>query len=172
MNDATLTLNGTRPSVRLERRLPDPPEVVWLALTEREQLREWFPCDVEVAGGHWEVGAAIVFRFPADVMDMTLSGEVLAVNEPKGLTYTWGDEVLSFELHNEGDGTRLVLTDELAPGFAARNAAGWEECLDRLVGAPPNEQSWSARFQAYTNAFEPVVGPQEGPPAAYKGKLS
>lgn len=45
-----------RPAVRLERQLADPPAVVWQALTDREQLRVWFPCDVIVAGGRWEVG--------------------------------------------------------------------------------------------------------------------
>jgi uncharacterized protein YndB with AHSA1/START domain len=35
MTDATLITDRTRPAVRLERDLPDPPEVVWAALTER-----------------------------------------------------------------------------------------------------------------------------------------
>src|SRR4029453_10155509 len=46
------------PDVRLDRRLPDPPAVVWRALTERQQLLSWFPSDVIVDGGRWEVGAA------------------------------------------------------------------------------------------------------------------
>ena len=45
MNDATLITDGigTRPAVRLERRLPDPPTVVWRAITEREQLHRVVP---------------------------------------------------------------------------------------------------------------------------------
>ena len=39
MNDATLITSGARPAVRLERHLGDPPSVVWLAITEREQLQ-------------------------------------------------------------------------------------------------------------------------------------
>lgn len=43
MKHATLITDGDQPAVRLERQLPDPPEVVWGALTEREQQRS-LPC--------------------------------------------------------------------------------------------------------------------------------
>ena len=169
MTDATLITEGTRPAVRLERRLPDPPAVVWRALTDREELKSWFPCDVVVADGRWEVGASITFPFPEDVIDMTLEGEVLEVDEPNVLAYTWGDDSLRFELTPDGDGTRLVLTDELPPGSAARNAAGWDTCLDRLAGAEAAPDAWRPRFEAYAAAFEPAIGAQEGPPSGYKG---
>ena len=61
MTDATLDTTGPKPAVRLERRLPDPPAVVWRAITERDQLKAWFPCDVIVEDGRWEAGAAITF---------------------------------------------------------------------------------------------------------------
>ena len=169
MSDGTLIRNGERPGVRLERVLADPPPVVWRAITDRAQLREWFPCDVEVEGGVWATGAAITFVFPADVIDMTLTGTVLEVDMPRSLAYTWGDEVLRFELSPEGEGTRLVLVDELPAAFAARNAAGWEDCLDRLQGLAPAPDAWREHFDAYAAAFEPALGPQEGPPAEYKG---
>jgi uncharacterized protein YndB with AHSA1/START domain len=172
MTGATLDTTGTRPAVRLERYLPDPPAVVWQAITDRAQLKEWFPCDVIVEGGRWEVGAAISFPFPPEVIDMTLAGTVLAVDEPKLLSYTWGDqETLRFELYPEGDGTRLVLIDQLEASAAARNAAGWEDCLDRLGGRPADSGAWRRRFAAYSAAFEPEIGPQEGPPADFKGEV-
>jgi uncharacterized protein YndB with AHSA1/START domain len=165
-----LDITGAQPAVRLERYLPDPPPAVWQALTDRERLKEWFPCDVIVEGGRWEVGAAISFPFPPEVADMTLAGTVLAVDEPKLLSYTWGeDEVLRFELHPEGAGTRLVLSDQLRASWAARNAAGWDDCLDRLAGRPGDPGAWRTRFAAYSAAFAPVIGAQEGPPAGYQG---
>jgi uncharacterized protein YndB with AHSA1/START domain len=170
MTDATLDTSGRQPAVRLERRLPDPPETVWRAITDREELKAWFPCEVIVEGGTWAPGAAISFPFPPEVIDMTLTGTVLAVEEPRLLSYTWGDnETLRFELFPDGDGTRLVLTDQLEPGSAARNAAGWEDCLDRLARRPPREGAWQERFTAYSAAFTPEIGPQDGPPAGYKG---
>jgi len=169
MNDGTLLADGPGPAVRLERHLPDPPSIVWLALTDREQLQAWFPCDVVVASGRWEVGAAITFVFPSDVIDMTLTGEVLVVDEPNALAFSWGEEILRFELSAADGGTHLVLVDELPAGIAARNAAGWEMCLDRLVGLNPGPDAWRAHYEAYVVAFEPALGPQEGPPAGYKG---
>jgi uncharacterized protein YndB with AHSA1/START domain len=169
MTNATLLTDRPRPAVKLERHIPDPPAVVWRALTEREQLLAWFPSDVIVDGAHWEPGAAISFPFPPEVIDMTLTGEVLEVDEPNVLAFTWGEETLRFELAPEGDGTLLVMIDELPASAAARNAAGWDTCLDRLAGLEPDADAWRPRFEAYAAAFEPALGPQEGPPAEYKG---
>lgn len=47
----------------------------------------------------------------------------------------------------------------------ARNAAGWEQCLDRLAGIEPAADSWQPRFERYAAAFEPTLGPQQGHPA-------
>jgi uncharacterized protein YndB with AHSA1/START domain len=142
--------------------------VVWRALTERDQLRSWFPSDVVVDGGEWVVGAALTFRLPLEVIDMTLTGEVLTVDEPHTLAFTWGEETLRFELSPKDGGTRLVLIDELFASAAARNAAGWDTCLDRLVGLDGVE--WQSRFERYAVAFEPALGAQEGPPAGYSGE--
>jgi uncharacterized protein YndB with AHSA1/START domain len=163
VTDATLITGEPRPAVRLERRLPDPPDVVWRALTERDQLRAWFPSDVI---GEWRVGAPLSFPFSPEVIDMTLTGEVLEVDAPHRLAFTWGAETLRFELHPDGDGTRLVLIDELPAAHAARNAAGWDTCLDRLAGREPGD--WQPRLERYAAAFAPALGPQEGPPAALR----
>jgi uncharacterized protein YndB with AHSA1/START domain len=167
MTDATLLTDRTRPAVRLERHLPDPPATVWLALTDRQRLAEWFPSDVEVEGGRWIEGAAIRFVFPPEVIDMTLEGRVVEVDEPHVLSFTWGDDLLRFELSESGTGTSLVVIDELPGSWAARNAAGWDECLDRLTGT--DGPGWQPRFEAYSAAFEPVFGAQEGPPPDHQG---
>ena len=82
MTDATLLTDRTRPALRLERHLPDPPETVWQALTDRDQLRSWFPSDLVVHGGRWEVGNTITFEFPPEVVDLTLSGAVGRGGQP------------------------------------------------------------------------------------------
>jgi len=169
MTDATLRQGGPRPAVRVERRLPDPPGVVWRAITDREQLRRWFPCDVEVEGAEWVVGARITFVFPPDVIEMTLTGKVLSVDPPGLLSYSWGEDILTFELQADGEGTLLALANELEAPHCARNAAGWDDCLDRLCGVTPQRDGWRTHFDAYVEAFSPVLGPQDGPPAGYKG---
>jgi hypothetical protein len=115
-------------------------------------------------------GAAITFPFPAEVIDMTLTGQVVEVDEPRLLSFTWGEELLRFDLTPAGSGTQLVVVDELDAGSAARNAVGWETCLDRLAGLDPASDDWQSRFQAYSERFEPRIGPQEGPPPGYKGE--
>lgn len=171
MTNATVTREHGRASVRLERRLRDHPTTVWRSLTDRELLRSWFPCDVVVDGGRWVLGAAISFTFPPDVIDMTLTGDVLDAEEGSRLSFRWGDEILRFELSEVGSDTLLVLVDELSPSHAARNAAGWEDCLDRLMGRAVAPHTWRERFAQYQRDFEPILGPQEGPPAGYKGTL-
>jgi uncharacterized protein YndB with AHSA1/START domain len=163
MNDGVVETSGGRPKVRFERELRQSPTEVWRALTDSDELRGWFPTDIETDG--WKVGAALRFVFREDE-GPTLTGTVLELDEPSVLAYTWGEETLRFELTPlPGGGTRLVLTDELDPGIAARNAGGWDVCLDRLAGDSPAEDAWKPRFDHYVAAFAPVLGPQEGPPA-------
>ena len=74
----------------------------------------------------------------------------------------------SFRAHTESSGgTHLILTDELDRAFAARNAAGWDECLALLEGHTQSD-GWKTRFDHYVAAFEPVLGPQEGPPPGFE----
>ena len=60
-------------------------------------------------------------------------GRVVAYDPPQVFSFTWGGELLRFELRPEGDGTLLVFTQVLShPAVAARNGAGWHACLDAL----------------------------------------
>jgi uncharacterized protein YndB with AHSA1/START domain len=169
MTDATLLPDGDRAAVRVERQLADPPAVAWRSLTDPQELRGWFPCAVEVDGGGWQAGAALTFRFGPEAGDMVMTGRALTVDAPRALDFSWGEEVLRFTLARDDGGTRLVLVDELPRAFAARNAAGWDTCLDRLTGREVATDAWSSRFAAYSEAFTPTLGPQEGPPAEFRG---
>jgi uncharacterized protein YndB with AHSA1/START domain len=161
MNDATLVTGGARPVIRFERHLNRPPAAVWRALTDPDELRAWFPCDIVTES--WQVGASLRFVFQGGEWH-DLAGIVLECDEPRTLAFTWGDETLRFELTEDGGGTRLVFTDELDPPIAARNAAGWVVCLEHLEGKPTAEDLWKGLFAHYTGEFSPALGPQEGPP--------
>jgi uncharacterized protein YndB with AHSA1/START domain len=166
MRDGTVHRDGERAVIRFERDLPDPPAVVWRAITDRAELKAWFPCDVIVES--WTTGASLEFVFTEHAV--TLTGTVLAVDEPRRLAYTWGEETLRFELApTSSGGTRLVLTDELGRSQAARNAAGWEICLERLAGRSPAGGVWRPLFDHYVASFRPGLGPQEGPPLGFEG---
>jgi uncharacterized protein YndB with AHSA1/START domain len=161
MQDVTLESTGTRPVLRLERRLARPPAEVWRALTDRDELATWFPCDILT--DEWRSGAALRFVFRGGEGN-DLEGTVLECDEPHLLAFTWGEEVLRFEIESDGSGSILVLTDELPAGWAARNAAGWEACLERLDGRDPAPDFWKGRFERYVAAFAASIGDQEGPP--------
>jgi hypothetical protein len=65
---------------------------------------------------------------------MTMSGEVTDLDPPRLFAFYWGGDHLRFELEPVEQGTLLhftVLLDERDK--AARDAAGWHVCLDRLA---------------------------------------
>lgn len=162
MTRAALQTDGPRPAVRLQRHLSKPPAAVWRAITEPEEQRAWFPG--VILTDTWAVGASLTFQEE----QMTFTGTVLELDEPHLLVFTWGPDTLRFELSpSSSGGTNLVLIDELPAETAARNAAGWDVCLDRLVGQV-GAADWKSLFDTYTAEFEPVLGPQEGPPPGYE----
>jgi uncharacterized protein YndB with AHSA1/START domain len=161
-NEATLLRTGHRPVLRFERHLPRSVDDVWRACTTPEGLRAWFPTRIEI--DEWKVGATLTHHFEGQAID-PLPGEVLECDPPRRLSFTWGTDTIGFTLSPAGDGgTTFVLTEELGANIAARNAAGWEVCLDRLVDGGDGGD-WQPRFERYVSEFEPVLGPQEGPPS-------
>lgn len=161
MSEATLASTGPRPVLRFERLLGDPIEVVWKAITDPVEMRAWFPTRIEV--DEWKVGASLVHHF--DEHDIgPLLGTVLEWDPPHRVSFTWDADTITFELTPAPEGgTVFVLTEQLSAERAARNAAGWESCLDRLQFQRETE-TWTTRFGRYRDVFEPILGPQEGPP--------
>jgi uncharacterized protein YndB with AHSA1/START domain len=161
MSDATLLTTGIRPVLRFERHLPLPVETVWRAVTDKDEMRSWFPTRIEI--DEWKVGASLVHHF--DDQDIgALPGTVLEWDPPRRVSFTWSGDTISFTLSPApGGGTTFVLTEELSPNHAARNAAGWDSCLDRLQQRVDGD-SWKVRFDRYVASFEPVLGHQDGPP--------
>jgi uncharacterized protein YndB with AHSA1/START domain len=164
--------------LRFERHIAHPPQRVWRALTEPDQLRQWFPTDIE---GERKAGAKIRFAFrePApraeDMPELLehdpedLDGEFTEFDPPRRLAYTWGEEDLRWELEPAGDGCRLLFTHTFTDRSgiphpagprkkAARTAAGWDVCLASLRAlledsdAPPAEL-WPLAYDRYVGKF-------------------
>jgi uncharacterized protein YndB with AHSA1/START domain len=164
------TLEQTADAARLRfaRHLAHPPEKVWRALTEPERLKTWFPYPVTV--DEWVPGAELHFGHGPRG---SFEGEVLAVEPERLLEFSWGTDVIRFELEPDGDGTLLVLVDTLETvGKAARDGAGWHVCLDQLehhlagteAGTGMTEQ-WKQVHGTYVDRFGPeaaTIGPPEG----------
>jgi uncharacterized protein YndB with AHSA1/START domain len=165
MSEATLIRTGARPVLRFERRLSQPVDAVWRAVTDPPEMRSWFPTRIVI--DEWKTGAELTHHFDEHAID-PLPGTVLDWDPPHRVSFTWGTDTISFELTPAPDGgTIFVLTEELSANIAARNAAGWESCLDRLqLGAESGP--WQPRFEHYVASFEPILGHQDGPPAGYQ----
>lgn len=164
MKEATLLTTGSRPVLRFERHLDKPVDAVWQAVTDPLEMRDWFPTRIEI--DKWAVGAAMTHHFDDHDIE-PLPGVVLEWDPPRRVSFTWATDTIGFELSPAPDGgTVFVLTEELGASHAARNAAGWEVCLDRLEHGAEG-QSWRERFDRYVAAFEPTLGHQEGPPEGY-----
>jgi uncharacterized protein YndB with AHSA1/START domain len=157
------------PQLRFTRRLSHPPDKVWRALTEQRHLEAWFPQRI---AGVWEVGATIEF-LGEEEHGGGFKGEVLVVDAPRILEFTWGTDTLRFELVPDGDGTVLTLIDTFDElGKAARDAAGWHECLVHLEAEldgphpdPKPGEVWARVHPEYVASFGPdaaTIGPPEG----------
>lgn len=166
----TLTPAGGGWALTFTRHLDHPPDTVWRAVSEDEHLAAWFPQRIE---GERRAGAPL--RFVTEGGE-SFDGEMVAFDPPRRLELRWGGDLVRIELEPEGTGTRLTLTDTFGElGRAARDAAGWHECLDRLVAdldstAPsPWSERWLAVHPRYVAAFGPEassIGPPEGWEAA------
>jgi uncharacterized protein YndB with AHSA1/START domain len=149
------TVDG-QPAVRFERRFAHTIEKVWRAVTEPDELAHWFPSQVS---GELRLGETLRFAFPGHELPET-EGEITELDPPRRLAFFWGTELLRFELEPDGDGTLLRLTHVLSSADqAARDAAGWHVCLERLeralggedTAAPDAEPTteWRDLYDAY-----------------------
>jgi uncharacterized protein YndB with AHSA1/START domain len=160
-------MNGTlhtiddRPALRFERRFGHSVERVWRAITEREDLRHWFPGLPD-----WTLAAGTAFTVHGDAGG---DGRITELDPPHVLAFDWRDDHLRFELRADGDGCEMTFTHTFADrATGAQTAAGWEVCFDRLhaqmEGAPIGEQAsleaWPELHERYAEAFaiDPEVG--------------
>jgi uncharacterized protein YndB with AHSA1/START domain len=145
--------DGERVGLRFVRRFAHPVERVWAAITESEQLRFWMPCDIV---GDRRAGADITLPFwPAQVEkyqleETTLTGRIEAWEPPAVFQWTWGGDILRFELKRSNGGTTMTFTTWLEspdPDGAAGAAGGYHICLRALQllldtgSAPPLVES-------------------------------
>jgi uncharacterized protein YndB with AHSA1/START domain len=164
----TYTTVGNRPAVRFERRLNHPVDAVWRAVTDPAELAHWFPAAIEV--DELKPGARLRFTH-ADGAAPPSDGEILELEPLRRLAFTWGDDRLELALAPDGDdGCRLTFTHVLARrDQAARDAAGWHVCLDRLATALDGEaprapsagptSEWREHYAAYQQRGLPTGAP-------------
>jgi uncharacterized protein YndB with AHSA1/START domain len=135
-------MTGDPEAVRVEWLLPAAIDDVFDAITNPARMIEWFsPVGrAEVEAHAVEGGRLRVVMIEGDVR-LEHDGEFLEVRRPTRLSFTWrsrytGDRptVVTVELREEAEGTRLVLHhDGLPPEARASHAGGWGAIVERLV---------------------------------------
>lgn len=130
-------VNGKRPFV-IERVYAAPLELVWKAISNKEEMQKWYFPDLDKYKP--EVGAGFEFYAGKDGKQYLHQCKVTEVIENKKISYTWkydhfeGNSLVTFELFSEGNKTKIRLThgglesfNTTNPDFAKESfAKGWE----------------------------------------------
>jgi uncharacterized protein YndB with AHSA1/START domain len=125
--------------VVVERTFSAPVTRVWKALTDVEEMREWY---FDMKDFKPEVGFEFEFIMEHEGMRYHHLCRVTEVIPEKKLAYTWrykgheGNSVVTFALFAEGNTTRLKVTHEgletfpRTPSFARKNfLEGWTQII-------------------------------------------
>ncbi|NUQ21685.1 MAG: SRPBCC family protein [Gemmatimonadaceae bacterium] len=127
---AEVRKDGESWTLVLVRDLAHPPAVVWEALTDPAQLREWAPYDSDRNLG--AVGTAKLTTVGAPQPHVT-EARITRAEAPSVLEFDWGGQDIRWQLSPLGaDGTRLTLWHNIDRRYIAMGAAGWHVCLDVL----------------------------------------
>ncbi len=125
--------------LRFEKIYGDPPKDVWHALTDSAALADWLMENDFIP----RCGHRFHFRFKSRLgFERKIACEVLEVDEPRLLSYTWGGpgSVVTFRLEAMEGGTRLRLEHtgfSGARGFAFGWALshGWKHKIEERLPA-------------------------------------
>lgn len=136
---ATLNSAAGKPVLVFERLLNHPRELVWRAISDPDELSQWFPATVRT---ELVVGAPMGFSFDGqlDLGDRYADGEVLEVDPPAVYAFRWVDAYYRFELTPTETGCRLLFVVTLSGvrttgdlPSVTRQAPGWDGCLELLA---------------------------------------
>src|SRR5438132_9406484 len=133
--EETMTTNKLSDAVVVERTFKAPVARVWQALTDVEQMRQWY---FDLKEFKPQLGLEFEFVVEHEGTNYHHLCRVTEVIPQQKIAYTWrykdepGDSLVTFELFSEGDNTRVKLTHTgietfpKTPAFARKNfEAGW-----------------------------------------------
>ena len=138
-----MTPHSPSQSLHFEFDLPHPPDKVWRALTDPELVSKWIMSTDLLP----EMGHNFTFRMePSEWWDGIVHCEILAVDPPHEIAYTWKggpansplDTVVTWKLSDNGSGGTLLALDHT--GFVPTNKfafegaqQGWKHRVDTLL---------------------------------------
>ncbi|MGI8950572.1 MAG: SRPBCC family protein [Chitinophagaceae bacterium] len=124
----------------IERTYNAPVEKVWNALTDKNQMKQWY---FDIVDFKPEVGFEFTFTGGSESKKYVHLCKITAVIPNKKLNYSWrykdyeGNSIVTFELFDEGNKTKLRLTHEGLETFPQNNPdfakesfmAGWTHII-------------------------------------------
>jgi uncharacterized protein YndB with AHSA1/START domain len=161
----TVTIEGDYATLRYERRLSHPREVIWKAITDPNELAGWFNTKAIINGRN---GGKI--DFVNTVSGFHTTGRILAWDPQRVFEHEWhiapnlslpGGEPEAFirwDLERDGDSDNTLLTltyNRLTKSTSLRFAPGTHAYLDRLEASLNNEAlpDWMQRFAAVKELY-------------------
>ncbi|HEY9857758.1 MAG TPA: SRPBCC family protein [Stenomitos sp.] len=157
-----VAFDGDHATLRFVRTYPHPPEAVWAALTEPEQLAAWYMTQAVIDGR--EGGSVQMTSGPAR---FEWTGRILTWEPYRLYEYEWNiaprtelpngeQSVVRWELEPVAEGTKLTLTHRhLTKGTAMGFAPGTHAFMDRLgdqLGQQPLT-NWMQRYDEVKHAY-------------------
>jgi uncharacterized protein YndB with AHSA1/START domain len=126
--DVAARQTGDRWTLVFVRDLDHPPTKVWTALTQPDHLARWAPYTANRDLG--TSGATVLTMIDGETHE-DVRAEVTHAEPVKLLEYSWGTDLLRWELAETRSGTRLTLSHTVRDrDFVPKVAAGWHLCLD------------------------------------------
>ena len=161
----TVNIEGDYATLRYERRLSHPREVIWKAITDPNELAGWFNTKAIINGRN---GGTI--DFVNTVSGFHTTGRILAWDPQRDFEHEWhiapnpslsGGEpeaVIRWELKRDGDSDNTLLTltySRLTKSTSLRFAPGTHAYLDRLEASLNKEvlPDWMQRFAAVKELY-------------------
>lgn len=155
---------GELATLVFRRRIPQPPDAVWKALTDPSELSKWYMTRAAIEG---RKGGTIDFH--AGPSQLHVTGRILAWDPPRILEHEWKvaprpelpsgeDAVIRWELRPDGAGTILHLTHrnlhrQTALGFAPGTHAFLDRLAAQLAGEPL--PPWPERYTQVAPRYPP-----------------
>jgi uncharacterized protein YndB with AHSA1/START domain len=149
-------------TAKFERHYNHSVEEVWSWLTENDKLPKWFS---ELRVDELRKGGVIKF----DMQDGTFEElTILEVEMNSILEYTWGEDIVRFELKQEPEGCCLFLieTIQTITNHTPKDIAGWHVCLDVINALldgktiESREEEWKKWYEKYVQAIDNVSDDQ------------
>ncbi len=123
----TREING-KWQLKFVRSFAHPVATVWRVLTAKEEVPMWSP--YRPSRDLTDLGPVTLMMLDSEE-EVPLECEILSVDPPHHVEYTWDTDLLRWELLSQSEGTTVTLYHTMEDrNWVPKVAAGWHICMD------------------------------------------